>query len=750
MFEFFFNLPWPAFRKGTIVLARDWPVWWLGVLLVAALVLAAWLIYRRRSQVASPARAAILTLMQWAPLAVLLVLLWQPALSISTLEAHQNAIAVIVDTSRSMGIDDENSTRLQSAKKVLDSGLLDELKKKFTVVLYEAGPELRRVESLRELQPVQSSTRLGPVLKQMAGEAGTLPIGGVVLLSDGADNSGGVDKTALQALRAVRMPVYTVGFGREEMQRDIELGDVQMPQRAIPGARITATLLLRQSGFAGTNVLLEARSGNKVLTARQVRLPADGQVARENLTIPAGEPGAQTIRFSAAPLDGETNKANNALNRVLQVDRRKPRILYFEGEPRWELKFMRRAAEEDPNLELVSALRTTQNKIYRQGIRTPNELGDGFPTAVEDLFSYDALIIGTVEAGAFSPAQLTLIREFADRRGGGVLFLGGRVSLSEGGWQKTAVAEILPVTLPDRKGTFQRLEAKVNLGAAAGEHPITRLVDDAQKNAARWGAMPPVGDFQEVGTVKPAALTLLEMTPPGRGRLPLLVTQPYGRGRVAVLASGATWRWQMLQDSKDKTHEMFWQQLLRWLVSDTPGHVRGDLTTNIIQDGGEVEFRAEVRDRNYLPVADAAMEARILGPDGFASRVEFQPDPTSPGWSSARWAAPVAGSFGAEIVARRGDEELGRAAATFLREDGVAESFRTQQDRSLLEQLAAQTGGAYFRPSEANRIAERVSFSESGISRRELRDLWDAPFVFLLLAALKAGEWLLRRKWGAV
>lgn len=750
MFEFLFKLPWTAFEKGHLVLARPWPVWLLAALLLVTAGGVAWLLLRRRELSGTRGRGLVLGLMQWLPVALLLLLLWQPALSVSTLEAHQNAIAVVVDASRSMAIDDENSTRLQSAKKVLDSGLLDELKRKYTVVLYQAGASLERVDRLEQIQPTQPATRLGAVLKQVSAETGTLPLGGVILLSDGADNSGGVEKDAIQALRAARLPVYTVGFGKTELSHDVEITGAQAPARALPGSRVNIVATIRQQGFAGKPARLEVKDGAKVLGAKTVTLPSDGQVVRDSVVVPAGEAGALTLNVSVTPLDGEINPNNNAITRIVRVERRKPRILYFEGEPRWEYKFIRRAAEEDQHLDLVSMLRTTQNKIYRQGIRDAKELEDGYPVSVEDLFSYDALIIGTVEAAAFTPAQLSLIREFADRRGGGVLFLGGRVSLSEGGWPRTPVAEMLPVALPDRKGTFRREEAKVALSAAAGEHPITRLEEDPQKNASRWAAMPAVADFQEVGAPKPAALPLLEIQAPGRGRLPLLVVQNYGRGRVGVMATGGSWRWQMMQDSKDLTHEAFWQQMLRWLVADTPGHVRGDLANNILMDGGEVELRAEARDRNYLPAADAVMEARILGPDGLTDRVVLQPDPTAPGWASAKWAAPVPGSFLAEIVARRGDEEVGRAEATFLREDGKAEAFRAQQDRQVLEQIAGQTGGRYFEPRNASEIAGAISFSEAGIARTELVDLWDAPFFFLLLVLAKAAEWLVRRRWGAV
>ena len=106
------------------------------------------------------------------------------------------------------------------------------------------------------------------------------------------------------------------------------------------------------------------------------------------------------------PVGGEENQLNNKITRVVNVEARKPRILYIQGEPVWEYKFIRRAIEDYPDIgiELPSMLRTTQNKIYRQGIKDPKELEDGFPAKPEELFAYQGLIIGGVEASYFTTA----------------------------------------------------------------------------------------------------------------------------------------------------------------------------------------------------------------------------------------------------------------------------------------------------------------------------------------------------------
>jgi len=261
--------------------------------------------------------------------------------------------------------------------------------------------------------------------------------------------------------------------------------------------------------------------------------------------------------------------------------------------------------------------------------------------------------------------------------------------------------------------------------------------------------MPVVADYQQVGEAKPGALTLLEMSAGGRRRLPLLVLQRYGKGHTAVFATGGSWRWQMMQPLADKTHEMFWQQLLRWLVADTPGRVMASTEHQILSDESRLPLRVEVRDKSFHPVAAATVEAHIVGPAGIADNISLTPA-LEEGVYTADWNASQPGSYMAEIVARQGQQELGRDVLVFRRENGVAENFHVTQNRELLEKLADETGGHYYPANRASRLLEDISYSEAGITTRETKDLWDMPVVFLAALLLRGSEWLLRRKWGVV
>jgi uncharacterized membrane protein len=425
-------------------------------------------------------------------------------------------------------------------------------------------------------------------------------------------------------------------------------------------------------------------------------------------------------------------------------------------------------------------LKTTPNKFYRQGVESPEELVDGFPTEELDLFRYDAIMIGSFEAAALTPQQHDMIREFVGRRGGTLIMLGGRRGLTDGGWGPTSVAEVLPVRLPELDGpSFVREPARAVLTAAGRTSALTRLGPSDDANDAAWGGLPDLADFQTLGALKPGAETLLEAEFGGRTE-PLLVQQRYGLGHAYVLATGGTWRWQMQLPHEDQRHETFWRQFLQAAATTAPQPVTITSERVFYGDESTVVLRAEVRDKTYQPATDATVSLEVSDGLGPPTTLEMTPVAGERGLYEAAYETTHTGVFRFEAVAKSAgvagsdalggepdrpftevgvdapastpqaaeEEELGRARFAVRREDGVLEHYRVQQNRPLLERLAAATGGNYFAVADVNRLPEAVSFSEAGSVERQVLDLWNMPIVFLMLLLLKAGEWLLRLYWG--
>jgi hypothetical protein len=195
---------------------------------------------------------------------------------------------------------------------------------------------------------------------------------------------------------------------------------------------------------------------------------------------------------------------------------------------------------------------------------------------------------------------------------------------------------------------------------------------------------------------------------------------------------------------------MFWQQLLRWLVSNTPGRVVGSASSLMLLDDGHIRLLADVRDEAYNPAPGAQVQAHLMGPEGISTMVDMTPVPDKPGSFQADWTAEKPGTYVAQITAAQDGKELGEDVVNFQRMDGVAENFHAEQNRDLLQRLAAQTGGRYWRPQELSKLADQIPYSEAGITMSETKQLWNLPIVFLAIIALRATELLLRRRWGIV
>jgi uncharacterized membrane protein len=590
-------------------------------------------------------------------------------------------------------------------------------------------------------------TDISQALLSVLRGAGAGALSGIVLVSDGADNSGAIDPARLAEIAGFGIPIYTVGVGSEVIEDDIELEDVVLAPQSAPGATVSAQVSIRHG--QGGEVSLKVYDGDAVLASETIVLPEQANVTTRWIDLEVGDAGVRDLRFTIDPVEGETNTINNTQLRPMEVPQSRRNILYVEGEPRWEYKFLRRAVvDEESPIRLATLLRTTPNKFYRQGLTSGDELEDGFPTTEEELFAYDAIIIGSLEATALTEEQQNMLKEFVSRRGGTLLMLGAERGLADGGWGATPVGDVLPAYLPVvPEPSFYREPAKAVL-PDGDVSMITRLANDDEENALLWAEMPELPHFQTIDEdeLKPGAEVLLEAEFEGEV-WPMLFRHRYGEGSAYILAGG-TWRWQMLLDSTDQRHETFWRQLVQALTASAPRPVTLTSERVYYGDQASISFRADVRDTSYQPADGATVNLVVDEPGGGRSDYTMQPVPGLPGRYELSVDADLTGIYRFEASASVDGSPLGSSRLAVRREDGVSEHFRIQQNRPLLERIAAVTGGEYFALADADELPEALQFSEAGIIERRVLDLWNMPALFLLLLLFKGGEWVLRLFWG--
>lgn len=745
-----------VFERGDFTLAAPWPM--LIMVAVGALGLALAWAYRRARGKSTPrdrmllagARVAILCLAGFA--------LLRPTLLVSTAVPQKNAVAILIDDSRSMRIADaEGGTRAEVAQRLLgtrDSSLARELAKRFQLRYYRFSSAAEPMPDARAMTFQGGRTHLSAALDRARQDLSTVPLAGLVVITDGADNSAVALAEPLLALKARGLPVYTIGVGAPRFERDIEITGVEIPHTALRGTALVANVVVAQRGFAGRKVKLLAEDGGRIVASQEVTLSGDGEESPVRMRVVTAETGPRQLRFRIAREEGELIADNNARDALVTVTDRAEKILYVEGEPRFELKFMRRAVSEDENLRLVALQRTADNKFLRLGVEDSLELVAGFPRTREELFTYRAVILGSVEAAFFTLDQLRMLADFVGERGGGLLLLGGRLAFAEGGYAGTPLADVMPVEVASSGGDGEEYfaELRVSPTPAGAMHPATQIGASEQASLDRWKTMPMLTTVNRVGRAKPGATALLVgQDTSGRGaeRQVVLAHQRYGRGKVIAFPVQDSWLWQMHAaiPVEDVSHETFWRQMLRWLVSDVPERVTMTAPDHVAP-GEVVPVRAQVNNESFLAVNGAAVRANVTGPDGTPVDVPFEWIVDKDGEYRGSFTAKEPGLYRVSVSARAGDSVITGSDDYVVARDIQQEMFAAAQRRSLLERVASETGGRYYTAQTAEGLARDMVYTSSGTTVTEQLDLWDTPAMFIALLGLIAAEWLLRRKRG--
>ncbi len=754
IFSFLFKYRPAVFANGRLGFEPPIPP---VVLVLGVTILLAGVLVTYRSARGRMGRRYFFTLtgLRTALLALLLLALLRPVVVVSTVIPQENILAVVLDDSKSMQLADQGdaprSSLISRTFSSEEAGLLHDLSERFTLRFFRFGTDVARHDLAQPLGFGETRTNLGGALAGVRRELTGVPLAGVVVVTDGADNVAGNLAESVLQYQSDGVPIYTVGVGREVLPRDIELSRVEAPHQVLKGSSVMVDVMLTQSGFRGDRVTLNVEDGGRIVNSQEVRLAGDREATVVRVKLTATEAGARLFRFHVPPQPGELISENNARDVMISVEDRREKILYFEGEPRFEVKFIRRALEDDQNIQVVTLQRTAENKYLRLGVDDPDELVSGFPATREELFAYRGIILGSVEASYFTHSQLVLLEEFVGQRGGGLLVLGGRRAFGEGGYAGTPLETVLPVVLPRTADAEFFSEVAVGPTPAGLVHPVTRLVDDGKQSSERWTGLPRVSLLNPIIQSKPGASTLLTgRSDASSESYVVLAFQRYGKGKAIAFTPQDSWLWQMHADIPldDMTHETFWRQMLRWLVSNVPDLVTVATPTEQVEPGETVTITADVRDSSYLGVNGAQVTASITDALGTETDYPMEWTVTEDGVYRTSLPTDLAGRYDVRVLARRGDAVLGEGHAALRAEPQPTEYFSPAMRADLLKDVAAQTGGRFYTEATLGRLAEDVRYTESGMTRLESHDVWDSPILFLALLAIVSLEWLLRRRRG--
>ncbi len=766
MLEYLFHYGWSDFAQGTLSF-ESWVPGEVRLLAAAGLLLLAWWLYRRERHPLSTSHRRVLTALRCMTVVILLFMIFQPALRIVAPLERSLFIAVLLDSSRSMTIQDARalagSSRYAAAKQLLagrpetgQPGLLTQLQGKAKVFTYSFDNTLKRAQPAALPEPEGRQTNLFRTIHDLDTELRSAPLAAVVLLTDGRRNTGGSGEDAAALLKARGTPLFAVGFGDPTPAKDLEVIRVFAPDRVRRNTEVEVQVTIRHTGF-GKPFPVEILRGESVLLRQEVQPAPQQDLTDLRLAFTPDFSGSATYSVRVPAQAGEQSTANNQKDFVIDLDDSRLPVLYVEGSPRLEYRYLRRAMYQDADFRVVGMLRLAPDRFYLQeanqtdkvtadGQTEQDYLKSGFPDTEEKLYRFQAIILGDMEAGFFDAKRQKLLENFVKQRGGGLLMLGGVNSFGLGGYAGTPIGEMLPVRIAANGQPYDKMEFQPKFTKDGLTHPVMHLLDDKVANQKLWEGMPPLIGLTPVQGMKPGASLLVQRM---QDDLPVLAVQKVGAGRVAAFMSGGSWYWQMSRPASDVFHEKFWKQTIRWLVVGAREQISVTTDREIYNRRDPVGIRATILGADLHPVNSAVASATITDPLGNSETVPLDWTLAEDGVYQCSYVPGVEGNYRVKVQVEGWKNT--QANCGFLVTEPVAEFSDSSLNEELLQAMAAQTGGAYFNERDVTGLAERIDGAlkqaKNAAGAVENKPLWDMPVLFGLLIALLCAEWLLRRKW---
>jgi uncharacterized membrane protein len=754
---------------------RDWslnvdPVWpgsysLLGILLpslLALLVIGLTIWTYAGVQPLGSWRVRLVLALRLAALACAFLLAIRPAITVSNELQSATTLLFLVDNSESMSLQDEfdNQSRWSYLQRLLEESkdILNELREKYqiNVVTYHFAEDV--AQDSGEVKPDGKRTDFGQALRGILERHGhDRNLRGLVVLSDGADN--GTRYPALDEaapFRTLPCPIYAFGFGKPvtaEKQRDIAVTSINPVPAPVPvKGKLTVKGTIDADGFENAQVNVRLLLDDKEVRTQKATLPrARGNEISVETDAPA-VPGEVKVTMKVDPLPGEISTSNNEMTTYTTVTKEGLSVLLIDR-PRFpEPQRIIDALAEDPRIRV--------DVVWLHGDK---------PQAV-DLFDfgkqhYDAIILGDISASQLraAGADMFKIRNLVSTGGTGLMMMGGYQTFANSDWQRTAIADVLPVEL-NTPGQSEQ-EWRLQPTAAGLAHYIMRQEDQPEANRAFWEKLPRLSGWTQLGDRKLQATVLAVHDGTDQ---PMLVSQIFGQGRSLAFAGDTTWLWEKYGQPDSSVgidaHARFWKQIVFWLAkrdqAEGAAWVKPD--SRRVASGGKLGFAVGLRGKGGVDAAKANFDVKVLGPKNVTTQVPTSPQ--SGGERGTFWKTDVPGEYQIKVTGWGTDAEgkpieRTEASARFIVYQDDAELVHRAADYDFLQKLASVGGGKFMKAEELPKFLRDLP-SRPLPQAKPKGELWpdwrtpattpfQAAFLLAFVGFLSA-EWVCRRWWGWV
>lgn len=708
----------------------------LGLIAAVSLIWGIWFWrYGDGAWLAARERGTIIALRAGAFLALGLFVL-NPGCSEVSPDPDAYYVAVMVDASASMGVNDgQPQSRAERLRRALE---IDGQWR----ARWEAVHQLRFfhfADSLRvglpDGDPV-GRTALGEVVATWPDNLSETRLpSAIVVMTDGQVTAG---RSMLDALRQGafgNVPISFLGLGAENDADDFAITLEDGPGTFAPEEAIAVAATFTNRSNRDQTVLAVFTIDGAVVERRTLAVP-EGTSLGATFSVSGQTAGPHLVSVSLAdPVPGDTNPANDQASAIVEVRALlEHTVLYLADSVTAEFRPLKLALEERADLELHAVLDFGEEQLWAQGISLPESATSlaAFLATDATWIEHDAIVISAGALARLPNAQRKALRDFVDRRGGGLLVQGG-TPLGEGEW------EWLPARVPQSTPTVTGRPLELR------REPLFDP-DDHRALFETPGLRVP--ESSEVAAWRETALGASAVLLVGGNELPLLWVHRYGGGRVAVFGLSNTAPWRYGSALGQRQHRAFWTGLLTWLAKGGRERLEVQPAVAKIPLRQPVEVTARALDADYSPAPAARVSAEVLSVDGRDfGRFELLPVPDRPGGFAGQWSPPEAGLFELLVRAELPSGETLRQPVYLQAQADPVELADTSLDERSLRDAARLAGGRYASFAEGF-PPEALPLSADVPVREHVTEWTRTPFWLSLLFILFAAEWWYRRHKG--
>ncbi|MCK4293055.1 MAG: hypothetical protein KAY65_07645 [Planctomycetes bacterium] len=654
-----------------------------------------------------------------------------------------------------------NLSRAELTGRVLENSksLKDRLEEQFELQPYRFARTLapgvwgNMKQSKESDSADRKDTNLGGVLEEVITQSAGRKLAGIVVLTDGRSTIGPDVSDVIRRHQAVTtdeagVPVWTVPLGSPEPLVDITLLDVLCPAQVTLKDTAALVATVNSSGFDNRRVKVRLLEKENVLDEAELTL-RDLERRQVQLKFEAKEPGIHLLTVEVERQGEEQVHVNNRLSVTIDVDEQRWKVLYLEGYPRWDFRFLDHSFRRDQGLEVTIVVEASLRAEASKEQELPKLAR--LPENAEGFSKYNVVMLGDITPRLLPEALQRELALAVERDGVGLIVQAGPQAMPHA-FADGPLAGLLPVKFATGKvessAKSDGIEApafapfQMTVTSQGSIHPAFRLYDSATRNRSVWSRMPSFFWAAAADDTTPGATVLAELTTVAQPNRPLIAEQFVGAGRVVFIGTDATYRWRAYIG--DHLFSRFWGQVIRHVARSGE---RGGKDSWLevypvrVEVGESVSVELYALDAGGQPLEQSQMSVRLV--QGETVQTVILKQSTQAGHFHGSWMASEEGqyTFGSEIGGRS-------VSASVQVVDSSRELMRPDVDRDTLGNLAELSKGGLLELNEIEKLSEKLKGETLTINRVHEEEIWDNWLTLVLLVMLYCLDVFVRRMSG--